>query len=231
MTDQNGENAKWKALTSVSHLIEKLFDSSLVGPALEELGLSIRDRMRLFRAKNLISISGKLDRILEEKNIDNSRRRTLSMSIGLPLLEKASYQDDDYLQDRWARLVASFITEGRDDEDLEFSLDKTYVEILDQFSRLDCELLEYLVENGIASRDADTGFMTANPIELEDVKSSFDGRLYHISLEKLVSLGCAVRVARTPFHDPEQQHRRVWADHSRYSPNTNRHKLVHFFFW
>ena len=68
------------------------------------------------------------------------------------MLEKASYQDDSFIQDRWANLIASSLLAAELVED-DFSLDVTYVEILGQLSRLDCEILEYVSEEGIESHE------------------------------------------------------------------------------
>ena len=99
----------------------------------------------------LLSISRKFDRICLEKGINPAERRCLSLAVGLPLLEKASYHDDDFLQERWAHLIASSLR-SEDRSESGFSLDITYVEILNQLSQLDCEVLEFIVENGVDRR-------------------------------------------------------------------------------
>ena len=90
-----------------------------------------------------------LERVIKERNLVEEDLKKLSLSVGFPLLEKASYQDDEFLQEKWANLLASAM-EKRENEDTDFSLDTTYIEILHQFSRLDCEVLEYIVENGVS---------------------------------------------------------------------------------
>ena len=62
---------------------------------------------------------------------------------GLPLIEKASYQDDSFLQERWANLIANSLRPGGEVVN-DFSLSITYVEILHQLSRLEVEYLQYL---------------------------------------------------------------------------------------
>ena len=46
------------------------------------------------------------------------------------MLERASYQDDSFLQKKWANLMAASLHSGRAGDD--FNLEMTYVEILSQ---------------------------------------------------------------------------------------------------
>ena len=179
-------------------LLDKLFSATLVAPALSQVGLSIGDHVKLFRIRNLISLNERLERIIEERSLDRSDLRKLSLSVGFPLLEKASYQDEEFLQEKWANLLASAM-ERKETNGANFSLEITYVEILHQFSRLDCEVLEYIVENGVAGRDEDSGHIQVIALDPLDLRGEFPGEPVHISLEKLVTLGCACRVLRTPL--------------------------------
>ncbi len=172
--------------------------STLFKPALEQLGMSLGDYAKSFRIRNLIRISEKLDKVLSKRGLNINNLKSISLSVGLPLLEKASYQDDTTLQWRWAHLLASSMA-GEGDEDDGFSLDITYIEILHQFSRLDCELLEYVSENGVSARNRETNSLIVKALDPNAIRQAFPGRLAHISLEKLVNLGCAYRILRAPL--------------------------------
>ena len=179
-------------------LAEKIFSSTLVGPALSQMGLIIGNHARLFRIKNLIAINEKLDGILDERNLERGDLKNISLSVGLPLLEKASYQEDDFLQEKWANLIASSMGNGGNDSS-DISLDNTYVEILHQLSRLDCEVLEYIAENGVRGKNADNGGLRIEPLDPLELRNVFPEKPVHVSLEKLVALGCAYRVMRAPL--------------------------------
>ena len=112
--------------------------------------------------KNLLRLNDRLEKVIEEKNLDKSSLQKLSLSVGLPLFEKASYQDDEVLQKKWANLLASGMVKS-EEGDNEFSLDITYVEILHQFSRLDCEVLEYIVENGVIETESQKEGLVVTP--------------------------------------------------------------------
>ena len=197
MSEENGSPSNSLQLPSTSRVIAD-FCRRLLGPAAEQIGQSIGERLVVFRLNNLLRINEKVERILKEKGHSQSGNRHLPPSVGLPTIEKASYEDDPKLQDMWANLIANSITPGENTND-DFSLHKIHVEILHQFSKLDCEVLEYLVENGITTRDPETGGMTAMAIDPERVIRDIANPLTHVSIEKLVSLGCAALTPRVPL--------------------------------
>ncbi len=162
------------------------FARQLFGPSAEQVGQIGGDWARLWRMKNLLCIKKKVDRLIEDKGVDVDDVHHLSLSVGLPMLEKASYQDDSFIQDRWANLIASSLLAAELVED-DFSLDVTYVEILGQLSRLDCEILEYVSEEGIESMKE--GKYDVRELDPDDIRERFSGRLASVSLEKLSVLG------------------------------------------
>ena len=172
------------------------FCQQLFGPAVEQIGQIGGDWARLWRLKNLVSIQDKFDRILQDRRIDPSEGRHLALSVGLPMLEKASYQNDEVLQEKWAHLMASSLSSDERSEN-DFHLDTTYVEILHQFSRLDCDVLEFIVRNGVESRDKDG--IQVRLIDPDKIEKAFSPRYWHISLEKLISLGCVSRESKAPL--------------------------------
>ena len=195
-TTEEVENSQGTGVAELTKLVDRVFAASVVLPALSQIGQTLGDQAKLFRIRNLIRINDQLDQILDAKGLDEDQRRKLSLAVGLPLLEKASYQDDEVLQRMWANLLASSVDNRSSDE--QFSLDITYVEILHQLSRLDCEVLAYIVENGFKGRIGG-GQLIAQPIDPLKVRDEFGNQPAHVALEKLVGLGCAYRVVRAPL--------------------------------
>ena len=190
----------YKALALVAPEIAKSikeFSLKIFGPGAEQVGMIVGDRARLWRMKNLLSINEKWERICREKGIDLTDGRHLSFAVGLPLLEKASCHDDDFLQEKWAHLIArSLRSDDRAASD--FSLEITYIEILHQLSRLDCEVLEFIVENGVKEQDSNSDIIL-KPTDPDELDAAFPNLPSHISVEKLVSLGCASRDPKIPL--------------------------------
>ena len=181
------------------------FGKTVFGPAATQLGELIGDTARSWRLQNLLSISDKFDAICRKKGFNPESGRKIALSIGLPLIAKASYQDDDFLQDKWANLLVASMEENmsRSDPESAFSFYATYIEALGQFSRLDCYVLEYIADNGIAHRevlsDGSTS-MVSNPIPENTIEQALsEYKLVHLSIDKLVHIGCADRVLRLPL--------------------------------
>ena len=178
---------------------------TLFGPAATQIGELLGDVARSWRSANFVSISDKFYDKCREKGFDPESGRKIALSIGLPLLEKASYQDDDFLQDRWANLLVASMEEDKVNSDPAdaFSLDVTFIEALGQFSRLDCYVLEYLVENGIEGLKADSGgrkSMVSRPLPEQAIEQALpEYKAVHLSVDKLVHIGCADRVLRLPL--------------------------------
>lgn len=163
-------------------LIKRLF-----GPAVKELGELIADWPRSWRLRNLLAIQERLERKLRQKGIDRDKLHNLSLSIGLPMLEKASYQEDPFLQEKWANLMATGIQKGTD-------LHVTFVGILNRMNRLDCEVLEYVCEEGVSHYDYNKQQFTIKPdVKYNQLQTTFREKLVYISIDNLQSLGIIQR--------------------------------------
>ena len=176
---------------AVSRLANRLF-----GPTANELGEIAGDWARSWRLRNLLAIQKRLEKRLQAKGVDYGDLRHLSLSVGLPMLERASYQDDSFLQKKWANLMAASLHSGRAGDD--FNLEMTYVEILSQMARLDCEILEYVCEQGVDHQD-EQGYIEIAALDPAELEAEFSGRLAHLSLEKLCSLGALRRAPKLPL--------------------------------
>jgi hypothetical protein len=109
-------------------------------PALEEVGLMMKDQVRSWRLSNILRIlnkaQGKLDLVDGKLEIKAHPR------VALAIIEHGSVNDDDEIQELWAGLFASSCTaEGRDDENLIF------VNLLKQLTKAEARILKYTVES------------------------------------------------------------------------------------
>jgi hypothetical protein len=62
------------------------------------------------------------------------------MKLAIPLLQAASLEDGDYLQDLWARLLVNSATDSGVD------LKRAYIDILERLTPLEAKLLEKIYE-------------------------------------------------------------------------------------
>lgn len=83
----------------------KSFAEKLVGGAIEEAGLLLTERVRLRRLKNQIKILEKAQKIAEDANMDIKQ---INLKILVPLLEYSSLEEDETMQDMWAKLLSNY---------------------------------------------------------------------------------------------------------------------------
>ena len=86
--------------------LAKDFLGRLINPAAEEVGLLISDNIKYFRFKNQVRILLKAKDYVEKKNI---KIKEIPIKILVPLLENASLEDNDTLQNKWANLLVNMI--------------------------------------------------------------------------------------------------------------------------
>jgi hypothetical protein len=87
------------AMKPFSDLIEKLF-----GPAAEEAGLMFKDSVQHFRVKRQVRLFQRTREMLADAKIEPAR---VSLKLLSPIIENASNEEDDDLQDIWANLLAN----------------------------------------------------------------------------------------------------------------------------
>jgi hypothetical protein len=96
-----------KAANTVMAAAQSLgqFVANLICEPLELASGMISDRLRFARVKRLLRISSGFGELVKKRGIGQFRR--ISPKLVLPMLEYASLEDEDELQDLWASLLAS----------------------------------------------------------------------------------------------------------------------------
>jgi hypothetical protein len=95
------------AIVAVGNILKapaEEFLRKISGPAGEELGLLLRDKMREYRGRNA---SRAVSRAQEMLTVTGSNVREVPLRTLLPLLEGASAEDDSDLGELWAALLAN----------------------------------------------------------------------------------------------------------------------------
>ena len=173
---------------------------TIAGPAAKEFGLILEDQLKAWRLNNLINISERITRISNEKGLTRENLRSFNKSIGLQMLEKASYEEDTELQEMWANLMIAAASGDDDDGDDPADFYKTLSHILADMSKWDCQLLSVVVEEGIDSQD-DEGQFVASPLTLDYLVQNGNmpsGRVY-VHIERLISLGLVTKEIKAPL--------------------------------
>ena len=115
------------AMQPFAELIQKI-----AGPAAEEIGLTLRDHVRFFRMKRRVRLMERTDEFIKKKGIEPHR---VPLKMLATVVENATLEDDDSLQDMWAALLANAATAEQRPEVM-------LAEILRQLSPADAHLLK-----------------------------------------------------------------------------------------
>ncbi|WP_299761832.1 Abi-alpha family protein [uncultured Dokdonia sp.] len=84
--------------------LAKEFLGKLLGPSFEEVGLLVSENIKYFRFKNQIRILNKAQKYIESRNISTKQ---IPVKILVPLLENASLEENENLQDKWANMISN----------------------------------------------------------------------------------------------------------------------------
>lgn len=119
--------------------LAKDFLQKLIGPSVDELGLLFSDNVKLWRLKNQIRNLEKVKKIVDEEKIDIKQ---VNLKVLIPYLEGVSIEDDETLQDLWAKLFTNYIDTSKN---LTINV---YPNILKQLSTNEVTILRFLQANG-----------------------------------------------------------------------------------
>jgi len=101
-----------KRIDITSTAVEKTIDlakgflDKLVGPAIEETGLLIKDHVTLWRFKNQIKMLNKAKEYCEKNNV---LPKTISLKLLCPILDYAAIEENEVLQNKWAILLSNMV--------------------------------------------------------------------------------------------------------------------------
>lgn len=114
----------------------KGFLSKLMSPALEETGLMIKDQVAAIRFRNQIKLLNKTKAVCEKNNINP---KAIPLKLLYPLLENASLEEDEVLQDKWAILLSNLVDSEQNIENHVFPF------LLSQISKHEFQTIEEAV--------------------------------------------------------------------------------------
>jgi hypothetical protein len=122
-----------KALDTTNKIlsfIAKVFNE----PAKETSGM-LGDSMKFYRWKRQIRIVDKVNKILENRGI--TKTIPIPPKFAVPILQNASLEDEDSLQDIWIRLISNSM-----DPEFGGELRFAFIEMIKSLSTLDAKILD-----------------------------------------------------------------------------------------
>lgn len=142
-TDPITETAK--ATQEVAKATGKAIDASraaggfiakyISGPLEQGMGI-FEDRLRYSRWERQIRLMRRADELLAELGLP-APTRAVPLKIAIPLLQAASIEEDDELQDRWATLLVNAANAQS-----KVDIKRSYVAILEQLTPLETQILD-----------------------------------------------------------------------------------------
>jgi hypothetical protein len=200
-TNENNKEVGWNSIPHsveiASKSVEKLADHSielskfiqnLTKEPLESISGIVNDRLIFWRFKNQLSIMKKTKDILSDPEYKNFKT-AIPLKIAIPFLSEASLEDDDDLQNLWARLIAN---------GTQMNVKRIYGDILNRISAYEANILQRII---LADHDMINPVVTYN---LPNSATQVEGGLSEYSdpsddvknaLMNLDQLGC-IRVGR-----------------------------------
>lgn len=81
------------------------FLAAIFKDAIEQVGHIVGDKLRYARWKNINNIAEKVEEDLKRRGVTDTR--VIPLKLSLPILEDSSLEDDDEMQNIWAKLISN----------------------------------------------------------------------------------------------------------------------------
>lgn|SRR5262249_22193729 len=136
---------------SVKDAIEALYKpiesivKTLAGPAAEEIGLGFRDSVQAWRFKRQVRLFKRVQELCAESGINP---QAVKLSFLFDVVDKATLEENDDLQDLWANLLANAA-----DPEYKSLISTAFPEILRQLSKDEAVFLEAFYEVGARANE------------------------------------------------------------------------------
>jgi hypothetical protein len=133
------------ARTSVDTVKEvAAFVDGVFGSAISNVWGLMSDKLAYYRLEKAVELHHNVEEKLRKRGV---KKRYVPVAFGLPILEKATIEDDKTLQERWANLLAN-----AQDATYDKPLRRNYTSILGDMEALDVLILNKVVGEHLASK-------------------------------------------------------------------------------
>lgn len=112
------------------------FIAKITSGPLEQANLIWEDRLKYTRAVNQLKLIEKFESQLRKRGLSEPTR-TIPLSFAVPLLQAATLEENDDLQDLWAAMLANAA-----DKCVDVQLRRAFVSILEEMTSLDVRILK-----------------------------------------------------------------------------------------
>lgn len=196
------EQEQQKTIQAAIGLTEKAgaFLGRIFGPAADEVGLAWGERTRLWRFKRLNRAMLEVERMARERELHPDAMKELPFGMAVRVIDALSNEEDDTVQDMWARLMANAI-----DPESGVTIKKVHVDVLKSMSSAEAILLD-LLWTGESARVRNSHEIEALNQRLEEIAQDgwrrIDAEERRVAVQNLVRLRCiTIRPNKIDAHD------------------------------
>jgi len=156
-------------------------------PVSKEFGLMLKDQVRMWRLNNIVRIINKSQGRFEFEGDELTLKA--NPRVVSELIEKCSWQDQDEIQDLWAGLLNSSISENEHNDS-----NLIFISLLNQLTANQARIIKYFAESSKKTKDLNGRLATESGIimsaeEFCEIAKCSDINLLTAEIEHLKSLG------------------------------------------
>jgi hypothetical protein len=161
------------------------FGGFISGPLGEIVGM-LQDHLRTVRFERQVRLADRLRNFMAERGLASPTRQ-IPLSIGLQILDQATLEEDDELQDRWA-----FLLVNGGDANSGIELRRAFISILKDLGSFDANLLEKIFSSPHANNEEILTFRLPEeaPAAVEGQPAPEPSEEIALAIWNLVRLGC-----------------------------------------
>ena len=121
------------------------FIAKFISGSLEQ-GMGIfEDKLKYMRWERQIRLIDKANEIMERRDLSKPSK-AISMKLAIPLFQSASLEEDDFLQDKWAYLLANSA-----DNSFGIEIKRNHLTALENMTKLEVQIFDAISKNEIES--------------------------------------------------------------------------------
>jgi Abortive infection alpha len=161
------------------------FFKLFIGDSPKEVGEIVTAWTRFYKFKNFLAIYDKVQAIVTKRNKEG-KLNPLPARIVIPLLEAATQESDNGLQEKWAKLLVNAADPGTS-----FEIRKVFVSILSELEPLDASVLDFVpnYSQALIIEDSVRKLKGMKVPEMATRLHSSESNIL-LSLHNLIRLGC-----------------------------------------
>lgn len=161
----------------------------VAGPLEQGMGI-FEDRLRYLRWERQLRLMRRSEEVLRELGLSGPTR-PVPLKLAIPLLQGASLEEDDQLQDRWVNLLVNAANANSGVE-----IRRAYIEILEQITPLEAKILDVIYAlpfetiriNGVVTQDLPNSTRAVLETETEETADPTDD--VKLAIGNLARIGC-----------------------------------------